>query len=136
MNLFDLYTNKIKKKIIKNKSIFNLKNQNEIRNIVVETPPDKFNFDLSSNAAMILAKNINKIPKVIAEQLKEILLKEIKDFSSIEIAGPGFLNFKISNTTWQKTIDSILKSINQSMSTYISDSEISLINKNCSSSSV
>ena len=110
MNLFDLYTNKIKKKIIKNKSIFNLKNQNDIKNIVVETPPDKFNFDLSSNAAMILAKNINKNPRVIAEQLKEILLKEIKDFSSIEIAGPGFLNFKISNNTWQKTIDSILKS--------------------------
>ena len=110
MNLFDLYTNKIKKKIIKNKSIFNLKNQNEIKNIVVETPPDKFNFDLSSNAAMILAKNINKNPRVIAEQLKEILLKEIKDFSSIEIAGPGFLNFKINNNTWQKTIDSILKS--------------------------
>ena len=110
MNLFDLYTNKIKKKIINNKSIFNLKNQNDIKNIVVETPPDKFNFDLSSNAAMILAKNINKNPRVIAEQLKEILLKEIKDFSSIEIAGPGFLNFKINNNTWQKTIDSILKS--------------------------
>ena len=110
MNLFDLYTNKIKKKIIKNKSIFNLKNQNDIKNIVVETPPDKFNFDLSSNAAMILAKNINKNPRVIAEQLKEILLKEIKDFSSIEIAGPGFLNFKINNNKWQKTIDSILKS--------------------------
>ncbi len=110
MNLFDLYTNKIKKKIIKNKSIFNLKNQNDIKNIVVETPPDKFNFDLSSNAAMILAKNINKNPRVVAEQLKEILLKEIKDFSSIEIAGPGFLNFKINNNTWQKTIDSILKS--------------------------
>ena len=110
MNLFDLYANKIKKKIIKNKSIFNLKNQNEIKNIVVETPPDKFNFDLSSNAAMILAKNLNKNPRVIAEKLKEILLKEINDFSLIEIAGPGFLNFKISNNTWQKTINSILKS--------------------------
>ena len=110
MNLYNLYANKIKKKIVKNKSIFNLKNQNEIKNIVVETPPDKFNFDLSSNAAMILAKNVNKNPRVIAEKLKEILLKEIKDFSLIEIAGPGFLNFKISNNTWQKTINSILKS--------------------------
>ena len=110
MNLFDLYANKIKKKIIKNKSIFNLKNQNEIKNIVVETPPDKFNFDLSSNAAMILAKNVNKNPRVIAEKLKEILLKEINDFSLIEIAGPGFLNFKINNNTWLKIINSILKS--------------------------
>ena len=34
MNLFDLYANKIKKKIIKNKSIFNLKNQNDIINTI------------------------------------------------------------------------------------------------------
>ncbi len=109
MNIFDLYKNEIKKKIIKNKSVFNLENQSEIRNIVVETPPDKFNFDLSSNAAMVLAKNTNKNPRAIAEKLKEILCNEIKDFSSIEVAGPGFLNFKISNDTWKKTIEIIFK---------------------------
>ena len=30
---------------------------------------------------MVLAKNVNKNPRVIAEKLKEILLKEINDFS-------------------------------------------------------
>ena len=109
MNLIDYYTNAIKSKIIKNKSIFNIKNKNEIKNIIVETPPDKFDFDLSSNAAMVLAKLSNENPRLIAQKLKEILKNEIKDFSLIEIAGPGFLNLKISNSKWKKTIESIFK---------------------------
>ncbi len=109
MNLIEFYTNKIKSKIVKKKSIFNIKNISEIKNIIVEIPPDKIDFDLSSNAAMILAKITKNNPRLIAEKLKEILKSEIKDFSSIEIAGPGFLNFKISNNTWQKTIKFILK---------------------------
>ena len=58
---------------------------------------------------MILAKITKNNPRLIAEKLKEILKSEIKDFSSIEIAGPGFLNFKISNDTWHKTIKMIFK---------------------------
>ena len=109
MNLIELYTNEIKKKIIKNKALFNIKNSNDIKNIIVEIPPDKFNFDLSSNAAMILAKKSNDNPKEVANKLKDILQKEITDFSIIEIAGPGFLNFKISDNIWIKTIKSIFK---------------------------
>ena len=97
MNLIELYENEIKNKIIKNRELLNLKNKNDIKNIIVETPPAKFNFDLSSNAAMILAKSTNSNPRLIAEKLKKILQKEIKDFSYTEVAGPGFLNFKISN---------------------------------------
>ena len=109
MNIIESYTSKIKSRIIKYKSILNIKNNLEIKNIIVETPPDKFDFDLSSNAAMIIAKITKNNPRLIAEKLKEILKKEIKDFSSIEIAGPGFLNFKISNDTWHKTIKMIFK---------------------------
>ena len=109
MNLIELYANEIKSKIIKNKSIFNLKNINAIENIIIEIPPEKFDFDLSSNAAMVLAKITNGNPRLIANKLKELLENEIKDFSLIEIAGPGFLNFKINNLTWKKTIETILK---------------------------
>ena len=68
MNLIELYTNEIKKKIIKNKALFNIKNTNDIKNIIVEIPPDKFNYDLSSNAAMILAKKSNDNPKEVANK--------------------------------------------------------------------
>ena len=109
MNLIELYTNEIKTKIIKNKTVLNLKNQNDIENVIVEIPPDKFNYDLSSNAAMVLAKNSGNNPNIIAAKLKEVLKNEIKDFSSIEIAGPGFLNFKISDEAWKKNLEKIFK---------------------------
>ena len=110
MNLFKTYLEEIKKKIIKNKKDFNLKSADDLKQIVVENPPEKFDFDLSSNAAMIIAKLTKENPRNTAEKLKKILLKEIKDFSDIDIAGPGFLNFKLNNKAWIKIIESIYKS--------------------------
>ena len=110
MNLFKIYLEEIKKKIIKNKKDFNLKSADDLKQIVVENPPEKFDFDLSSNAAMIIAKLTRENPRNTAEKLKKILLKETKDFSDIDIAGPGFLNFKLNNKAWIKIIESIYKS--------------------------
>ena len=110
MNLFKTYLEEIKKRIIKNKKDFNLKSADDLKQIVVENPPEKFDFDLSSNAAMVIAKLTRENPRNTADKLKKILLKEIKDFSDIDIAGPGFLNFKLNNKAWVKIIDSIYKS--------------------------
>lgn len=52
------------------------------------------------NSAMKLAKILGNAPKVIAEQIREQLLKQqaadTQIFSNIEIAGPGFINFTLS----------------------------------------
>ena len=109
MNLFKTYLEEIKKKILKNKKDFNLKSADDLKQIVVENPPEKFDFDLSSNAAMIIAKLTRDNPRNTADKLKTILLNEIKDFSDINIAGPGFLNFKLNNKAWIKIIDTIYK---------------------------
>ena len=109
MNLFETYTEVIKNKIIKHSDDFNLTDQIDLKNIIVENPPEQFNYDLSSNAALVMAKLINENPRKIAEKLKKILQKEIKDFSNIDVAGPGFLNFQISIKTWNKIIASIIK---------------------------
>ena len=81
MNLFKIYLNKIKKQILKHKNTLNLKSEKDLENVVVESPPVNFDFDLSSNIAMVLAKIVKDNPKNIAEKIKNILLKEIKDFS-------------------------------------------------------
>ena len=47
MNLFKTYLIDIKKKILKNKTIFNIKSTNDLNNIILENPPDEFDFDLS-----------------------------------------------------------------------------------------
>ena len=61
----------------------------------LESPKDRDHGDLASNLAMILAKPEKKSPRVIAQ----ILVDHIEDphgwVESIEIAGPGFLNFRL-----------------------------------------
>ncbi len=110
MNLFKTYLTDIKNKITKHKKELNFDPKKDLNDFIVETPPEEFDFDFSSNVAMILAKRTKDNPKNIAEKIKNILKKESKDFSEISIAGPGFLNFKLTNKAWIKIIKDILKS--------------------------
>ena len=109
MNIFEEYIKKITTIIDKNKKILKLDNLNNFKGIVVESPPVDFNFDLSCNAGLVLGK-INKInPKEVAKKIKDIILKELKDVESIEIAGPGFLNLKLTNQSLVSNINKILE---------------------------
>ena len=109
MNVFEEYINKITALILKNKKILKLDNLNNFKGIVVESPPAEFNFDLSCNAGLVLGK-INKInPKELANKIKDLILKDLKDFEKIEIAGPGFLNLKLTNKSLILNINKILE---------------------------
>ncbi len=109
MNLFKDYLDKIKKKILRDKDLKKITSEKNLINVIVEKPPENFNFDFSSNIALVLAKANKLNPRDIAEKIKNILIKEIEDFSSVEIAGPGFLNIKISKKAWLKNINIFLK---------------------------
>ena len=109
MNIYKIYLSEIQKVLIKNKSKINIDSNKYFENIIVESPPDKFDFDFSSNAAMVLGKILKVNPRNLAEILKKILTNELKDFSTIDIAGPGFLNFKLSNKAWIKITENIFK---------------------------
>ena len=75
--------------------IESLKTSIETSNFLKEMS-EKFNFDLSSNISLVLSKS-NKIKtNILAKNIKEVLLKEISHFEKIEVAGPGFLNIKLS----------------------------------------
>tara|TARA_B100000965_G_scaffold112916_1_gene93171 strand:- start:3937 stop:5661 length:1725 start_codon:yes stop_codon:yes gene_type:complete len=112
MNIFEEYINKITTLILKNRKILKLDNLNNFKGIVVESPPVEFNFDLSCNASLVLGK-INKInPKELANKIKDLILKDLKDFEKIEIAGPGFLNLKLTNNSLISNINKILKNKN------------------------
>jgi len=95
--------------ILKNKSQLNLKDIDGLKNINLEIPPAQFNFDLSSNVAMVLAKPNKLNPKNLAEHLKKLFLDNINSFVIIEIAGPGFINIKLSKSALVKNISLILK---------------------------
>ena len=97
MNIFEEYTSKITSLILKNQKLLKLKNLNKFKGIVVETPPVEFNCDLSSNAALVLAKINGFNPLELSKNIKELIVKNLQDFEKVEIAGPGFLNFKLTS---------------------------------------
>ena len=62
--------------------------------IVVEKPKDEKMGDFSTNIAMTLARSERKNPKTIAECVTRHLRSS--DLSKAEVAGPGFINVKMS----------------------------------------
>jgi|TARA_B110000444_G_scaffold260206_1_gene306343 arginyl-tRNA synthetase len=109
MNIFEIYLKKIQDLIVKNNNSLKIDPDINFSGTTVETPPQEFNFDLSSNIALVLAKRIKQSPIKLAESLKKLILENLDDFSEIGIAGPGFINFRFSNKIYQKLITSILE---------------------------
>ena len=77
-------------------------------NVVIEIPKDKNHGDYSSNIAMQLTRVLRNNPRVIAQGLIDHLDKEAASIETVEIAGPGFLNFKMSNASLTSVIDKVL----------------------------
>lgn len=67
--------------------------------VTVEPPRDPSHGDLSTNAAMVLAKPAGTNPRALAEALVGELAK-LSNVTSAEIAGPGFINLRLSGDTW------------------------------------
>ena len=109
MNIFEHHLLEIKNLTVKKKNILKLDKVGNLDSINLEIPPEKFNFDLSCNIALVLAKENNQDPKILAEKFKKVFLEKISNFSEIEIAGPGFLNINLSNKAIINNINSILK---------------------------
>ena len=73
----------------------------------VEQPKDTANGDLAANHAMASAKVMHMAPRKIAEALVQHLDLTDSWFKSAEIAGPGFLNFRLSDKWYQDVIDAV-----------------------------
>ena len=108
MNIFEHHLSEIKKIILLEKDFLEMSQIDDFKGINLEIPPEKFNFDLSCNVAMVLGKKNNINPKNLALKLKVILLKKIANFSEIEVAGPGFINIKLTKSAKLRNINSIL----------------------------
>ena len=74
--------------------------------IVVEPPRDAAHGDLSTNAAMIVAKPMGKNPREVATALVEHF-KHDADVTSVEVAGPGFVNFRLDAPIWHQVLRAI-----------------------------
>ncbi|WP_345302176.1 arginine--tRNA ligase [Lysobacter hankyongensis] len=77
-----------------------------VPDFVVERPKDRSHGDFATNAAMTLAKPARSNPRAIAQALIDALPAN-DDIASVEIAGPGFLNFRLSAAAWQRQLRAV-----------------------------
>ena len=75
--------------------------------ISVEPPRETGHGDISTNAAMVLAKTAHLKPRELAEPLAQYL-NTLDTVITAEIAGPGFINITLSSEIWQQIIAHIL----------------------------
>jgi len=75
----------------------------------LERPRDPTHGDLATNVAMTLAKQLRRAPRQIAEDIVARLDLEAAGVTSVEVAGPGFLNFHLSSGTVASVLDAILE---------------------------
>lgn len=76
--------------------------------VMVERPRDPKMGDYSTNIAMRLAKSLHKKPVDIANELIEVLKKNLTEANEVSVAGPGFINFKINESALSACINQII----------------------------
>lgn len=73
----------------------------------IEKPANKDNGDYSTNVAMAGARAFKKAPRMIAEAIASCIDLDGTAFDRVEIAGPGFMNFFLS----QQFYSNVLKDV-------------------------
>lgn len=79
----------------------------DFNRVTIEPPKQASHGDLSTNAAMILAKPLALSPRVVADLLVQ-KLNNHPDISAVSVAGPGFINFSLHANIWYDRLNDIL----------------------------
>ena len=77
------------------------------RAVAVEPPRDPAHGDLATNAAMVLAKGAGTNPRALAELIKA-KLQAVPTVTSVDIAGPGFINLRLADQSWRDELIEIV----------------------------
>lgn len=75
---------------------------------VLERPRDPSHGDLASNIAMSLARQLRRKPLEIAESLRASMNLQAAGIDSIDVAAPGFLNFRINPGVVARSLEAVL----------------------------
>lgn len=108
MNLFQSFRSQIADIILETSRAGKLPEGLDTSRITVEPPRDASHGDITTNAAMVLAKPCKMKPRDIAE----ILAKELESLDAVEkldIAGPGFINMTLASGYWYDRLKDVLK---------------------------
>lgn len=81
----------------------------EAPEIHLERPRDPSHGDLATNVAMALASTLRRPPRAIAEDIAARIPRGMHGIAAVEVAGPGFLNFRLSTGAVTGAVAEILK---------------------------
>ena len=101
MNIYKKYEDKL------TTALKSIQDDFDTSRVVVEQPRDPSHGDMATNAAMVLCKQAGKNPRALAEELLP-LIKEMDGVKDAEIAGPGFINFRLKQGVWADLLHLIL----------------------------
>ena len=108
MNIFQDYLKRIIKIIKSASDREELVLPENLLSINVDIPPSQFDFDISTNVAMVLSKVNQKSPMLLAETIKNLILNDDRSILKADIIKPGFINLKFNNKFWSKFLLKIL----------------------------
>ena len=103
MNIFSTYRDYIEVVVEKLIEAGSLPRGLDTARLTAEPPRDPSHGDISTNAAMVLAKPAGMKPRDIAE-LMAVGLREVVGVSAVEIAGPGFINMRLGDAVWHECL--------------------------------
>jgi arginyl-tRNA synthetase len=107
MNIFADFNERIKKTIEALELHATDGGQLDLTRITVEPPRDASHGDLSTNAAMVLAKPLGDNPRALGDKIAAEVRKQA-DVAAAEVAGPGFINIRMSEGFWHDHLKAIL----------------------------
>lgn len=108
MNFFHSYRNEIIKVLENLVQKGQLPEGLPFEKITTEPPREAAHGDLSTNAAMILSRLAHKNPRELG-QLMSAELKSLPSVEEVSVAGPGFINIKLSPKFWYQELVTILE---------------------------
>ncbi|MFD1020050.1 arginine--tRNA ligase [Thalassobacillus hwangdonensis] len=108
MNIVEQTEQKLKQEIIEAVLKAELATEEQMPEVILEQPKDKTHGDYATNMAMQLARIAKKAPRMIAEDIVANFDRSKASIEEIEIAGPGFINFKMNNQYLTDLIPAIL----------------------------
>ncbi|MBU0738763.1 MAG: arginine--tRNA ligase [Alphaproteobacteria bacterium] len=108
MNLFADFEIRIKAALDEIEAVREKRDSLDFSRIVVEPPRDPSHGDAATNAAMVLAKGMGMNPRALADLIGE-KLKQDPDIADVGVAGPGFINIRLSVPYWQRLLSTMIR---------------------------
>lgn len=107
MNIFADFTDRVAKTI----ETLGLQSSSgealDLSRVTVEPPRDASHGDVATNAAMVLAKSVGENPRALGEKIAKAFESD-PDVAAATVAGPGFVNLKLSDSFWQARLGEML----------------------------